>query len=224
MRRPKPSIPGTLLPGSEKVINVAAVRFTVALHQLALPWATVPKGLLFTFCVLIAGSIGAALGAERVVRPDGDVDLVDNASNPPFAVFRRELRNPGSEDREVRTIEFTQEITLKGVATEYRTLGVDGPKSADSATSSYLFLGVARPNATDGVVGGWMTQERGSGSVHSHGAGDSLSITGRLEFGRLRIKPGQSVISDAFVIGRFSDARNGLEAYASAIAAANEIR
>ncbi|MCL5097483.1 MAG: hypothetical protein M1608_08140, partial [Candidatus Omnitrophica bacterium] len=44
---------------------------------------------------------------------------------------------------------------------------VDGLKGADSAASSYLFLGVARPNASDGIVAGWITQERGSGSVHS---------------------------------------------------------
>ncbi|MCL5096337.1 MAG: alpha-galactosidase, partial [Candidatus Omnitrophica bacterium] len=103
-------------------------------------------------------------------------------------------------------------------------LGVDGLKGADSAASSYLFLGVARPNASDGIVAGWITQERGSGSVHSKANARGLIITGRLEFGLLRIKPGQTIITDAFVIGRFADARQGLETYADTIAKENQIR
>jgi hypothetical protein len=161
---------------------------------------------------------------ERITRPDGDVDLIETQPGSPFTICRRELRNPGAAEREVRVIEFTRQVPLAGPAKEYRTLGVDGLKGAESAASSHLFLGVARPDAGDGTVAGWITQERGSGSVHSKATDQGLAITGRLEFGRLRLKPGQSVTTDAFVIGGFTDARHGLETYADAIAKANGIK
>ena len=101
---------------------------------------------------------------------------------------------------------------------------MDGLKGAETPASSHLFLGVARPDASQGTVAGWITQERGSGSVHSHATGQVLTITGRLDYGGLRIKPGQSVTTDAFVMGQFADARQGLETYADRIAEANRIR
>jgi hypothetical protein len=163
-------------------------------------------------------------GNERIIRPDGDVDLIDTQSGSPFTTIRRELRNPGFTDREVRTIEFVRKVPLAGAATEYRTFGVDGLKVADSPVSSYLFLAIARPDASHGTVAGWVTQERGSGSVHVQFSDQVLTITGRLEYGRLRIKPGQTVTTDAFVIGEFPDARQGLETYADTIARVNHIK
>jgi len=172
--------------------------------------------LLFPLDSLSAG--------ERIPRPDGDVDLSEPMAGTPFTTYRRELRNPGSTDREVRTIEFDLEAPLGAAAAAYRTLGVDGLKGAEARASSYLFLGVARPDASDSVVAGWLTQERGSGSVHSATNRSGLALTARLEYGRLRIKPGQTVITDAFVMGRFADARQGLEAYADAIARGHQIK
>ena len=51
-------------------------------------------------------------------------------------------------------VEFTQPLTLAAPAKAYRTLGVDRLKGAESAASSYLFLNVARPDASDSVVAG----------------------------------------------------------------------
>jgi len=169
-------------------------------------------------------SPGLPAATERIPRPDGDVDLIETRAESPFTVFRRELRNPGNSDREVRLVEFTRTVPLVGTSKEFRTLGVDGLKNAESPASSYLFLAVSRPDASDGTVAGWITQERGSGSAHSHATNGGVRITGRLEFGRLRIKPGQSVTTDAFVIGWFADARLGLETYADTIAQVNRIK
>ena len=134
------------------------------------------------------------------------------------------LRSPAATERITRLDGDVDLVSLAGMAKDYRTLGVDGMKGADLAASSYLFLAVAKPDASDGTVAGWTTQERGSGSVHSRSTDQGLTITGRLEFGRLRIKPGQSVTTDAFVLGQFEDAREGLETYAEAIAKANRIK
>jgi len=163
-------------------------------------------------------------GTERIAHPDGDVDLIETEVAAPFTSFRRGLRNPGTTNREVRVVEFTRQVPLSAPVREYRTLGVDGLKGAESAASSYLFLAAGKPDASDGVVAGWITQERGSGSVHTQATERGLTIIGRLEFGRLRIKPGQSVTTDAFVIGSFTDAREGLEAYADTIAKVNRIK
>lgn len=172
---------------------------------------------------LLLPPLAASNAGERMPRPDGDIDLIEPLAGTPFTSYRRELRNPGATDREVRTIEFIREVPLDAPASAYRTLGVDGLKGAEAPAASYLFLGVARPDATDGAVGGWLTQERGSGSVHSRTNASGLVITARLEFGRLRLKPGQRIVTDAFVLGRFADARRGLEAYADAIAGAHRI-
>lgn len=178
--------------------------------------------LLALMCWPLAVNTTAA--PERIARPDGDVDWVEKQDGSPFTTYRRELHNSGSTDREVRMIEFVHEAHLTGMAKDYRNLGVDGLKGADSPASSYLFLAVAKPDASAGTVAGWLTQERGSGSVHYRTNENRMSFTGRLEFGRLRIKPGQKVVTDAFVIGSFADARLGLETYADAIARANGIK
>jgi hypothetical protein len=169
-------------------------------------------------------AINAAAAPERIARPDGDVDLVEKQDGSPFTTYRRELHNSGTTAREVRMIEFVHEVPLTGIAKDYRTLGVDGLKGADSPDSSYLFLALAKPDASAGTVAGWITQERGSGSVHCKPGDNGLSITGRLEFGRLIIKPGEKVVTDAFVMGSFADARLGLEGYADLIAKTNQIK
>jgi hypothetical protein len=182
------------------------------------------KRIALATCWLLSFPLLSTAGTRLVNRPDGDVDIIETVSGSPFSTWRRKLHNTGSNDREVKVIEFTSEIPLSRPAKEYRTLGVDGLKGAELAVSSYLFLSVAKPDATDGIVAGWITQERGSGSVHSKATDRGLTITGRLEFGRLRLKPGQTISTDAFVIGNFKDAREGLETFGDAIAKANHIK
>lgn len=166
----------------------------------------------------------APAATERIDRSDGDIDLIETGTGSPFTLYRRELRNSGATDREVKVIEFSRVFSFTQPVKEYRTLGVDGLKNAEAAASSHLFLAVAKPDASQSVVVGWITQERGSGSVHSQAADHGIKITGRLNYGRLRIKPGQQVTTDALAVGPFNDARLGLEAYADAIAKANQIR
>ena len=167
-------------------------------------------------------TVNAAI--KRVVRDNGDVDLFETQPSSPFTTFRRELHNLGSTDREERGFSFAFQMPVASPAKNFRILGVDGLNKSWTPTTSYLFLAVAKPDASEGTVAGWLTQERGSGSVHCEATDLSLNISARLEFGRLRIKPGQTVVTDAFVFGKFADARLGLEAYADAIAKANQIK
>ena len=83
---------------------------------------------------------------------------------------------------------------------------------------SYAFLAVVDPRKRSGVVGGWLTHDRGSGVVFSPVAGDVVRIRSQLDYGRLRIKPGGDAATETFALGYFDDARLGLEAYADGIA------
>jgi hypothetical protein len=182
------------------------------------------KSIVYTTALMSLLAAFSIARAERTVRPDGDIDIIEPIRGTPFVAWRRELRNRSTSDREVKVIEFTREIRLDSPTKEYRTLGVDGLKSAEESASSYLFLGVAKPDASESTIAGWVTQEHGSGSVHSKSTPNGLSITGRMEFGRLRIKPGQKFTTDAFALCQFPDGRVGLEAFADAIARMNRIK
>ena len=54
--------------------------------------------------------------------------------------------------------------------------------------------------------------------------GDAIGIKAQLDYGRLRIKPGQDAEGETFALGYFDDARLGLEAYADAIAKVYSIK
>ena len=160
---------------------------------------------------------------ERIPRADGDVDMVERHANLPFVLYRRELRNTGSEVRVVRSIEFTRRIRASGPLSDYRSLSVDALRKGDQEASSYLSLSLARPDASDATVAGWVTQELGSGIVFLKPDGDAWALTARLDFGKLTVAPGKPVVSDAFALGTFDDARLGLESYAACIARENDI-
>ncbi len=63
-----------------------------------------------------------------------------------------------------------------------------------------------------------MTHDRGSGVVFSPVESDVARVVAQIDYGRLRIKPGQDARTETFALGWFDDARLGLEAYADAIA------
>jgi hypothetical protein len=74
-------------------------------------------------CLLSLPILGATLlllplaspaATERLVRPDGDVDVIETDAGSPFTTFRRELRNAGPPNREVRMVEFVRPISLPG--------------------------------------------------------------------------------------------------------------
>lgn len=178
----------------------------------------------FLLALLLGPPSWTEAAEQRLPRSDGDVDLVEITQGGRVLNYRRELHNAGAVDREVRLLEFTHEVGLDAPTRDYRVLGVDGLHPAAQPASSHLFLAVARPDASSAVVAGWLTQERGSGSVHTQPRERALTITARLEFGVLRLKPGQILVTDTFSVRRQEDARIGLEQYADTIARLHHIR
>ena len=77
---------------------------------------------------------------------------------------------------------------------------------------------MADPASRAGVIGGWLTHERGSGVVFTAVKDGTVNLQARQEYGHLPIEPGKSVVSETFILGWFADARLGLEAWADAVA------
>ena len=93
-------------------------------------------------------------------------------------------------------------------------LGTGGLVSLDQNKGSYMWSAVANPDTRNGVVGGWITSDRGSGIVRT----EKRTLVPHVDFGRLLLRPRAAEPLETFAVGYFDDARLGLEAYADAIA------
>ncbi|MCX6974343.1 MAG: hypothetical protein NTZ94_08620, partial [Verrucomicrobia bacterium] len=100
---------------------------------------------------------------------------------------------------------------------EITTLGTGGLLAPAQNPGSYAFLSIVDPKTRAGVVGGWLTHDRGSGVVFSPVKDDTVRMQAQIDYGCLRIKPGEEAVAETFAVGYFDDARFGLEAYADAI-------
>ena len=191
--------------------------------------------------ILTAGRLGAAGGTYKVVRvphttfgdgdgievdhPDGNRQTVALHPGLPFVLFSGTLHNGTASDVVLNRVPtVSAQVDLGKPLAAIRTLGTGGLLPAEKNPGSYAFLAVVDPESRSGVVGGWLTHDRGSGVVFSPVQQDAVRIQAQLEYGRLRIKPGQDAAMETFAIGHFDDARLGLEAYADAVARVYSIK
>jgi len=193
--------------------------------------ASKPLGKTFLSDGKLRGKGGTATSGEAVDRnfgkgrcidvayPDGNHDAVILCSGLPFVLFRSTLHNGGGEPIVLNHIPSVSAVADLGKpASHLRTLGTGGLLEPARNPGSYAFLAVVDPQSRAGVVGGWLTHDRGSGVVFSPVNGNVTRIQSQLDYGRLRIKPGGDSVTETFAVGYFDDARFGLEAYADAIA------
>ena len=160
---------------------------------------------------------GQGQGIE-IIYPDGNQEVVALYPNLPFVTFRSTFRNAGNELlvlNHVPTVSAAVDLgkPLSGIS----TLGTGGLLEPDKNPGSYAFLSMADPQTRAGVVGGWLTHDRGSGVVFSPVKDGTARIQAQIDYGRLRIKPGAEAVGEWFALGYFDDARFGLEAYADAV-------
>jgi hypothetical protein len=154
----------------------------------------------------------------------GDVAL-EAYPGLPFVLVRETLKN--TTDKEVdfqKVVPATLTLDLGRAAAELKTMGTGGLLAPDKNPGSYLFLTCADPATREGVVAGWITQKKGSGTVFSSVKDGKVELKAQTEQGHLILKPGESATLDAFAIGHFDDTRLGEEALASAIAKAHGIK
>jgi hypothetical protein len=162
-------------------------------------------------------NFGKGQGVE-IAYPNGNREVVALHSGLPFVTFRSILRNNGNEPVVLNHVPTVSAAVDLGVPpTEVNTLGTGGLFPPDKNPGSYVFLGVVDPKTRSGVVGGWLTHDRGSGVVFSSVEDGAARLQAQIEYGCLRIKPGEEAVAETFAIGYFDDARFGLEDYADAI-------
>jgi len=157
--------------------------------------------------------------AIEIARPDGSVDRVSLYPNLPFVLLRSVLHNAGAEAVVANKVELlSTAVDLGKPAEALRAWGTGGLTAVDKHPGSYVYLALADPATRRGVVGAWLTFDRGSGVVFSSREGEAARLSARVEYGRLRLAPGASAETETFAIGLFEDARDGLEGWAEAVA------
>lgn len=164
----------------------------------------------------------AAFGAGQamaVTAADGAGESFQVFPGLPFVLHQSLLVNTGTTAAVLNKVPLMDAaLDLGRSADQLVALGTGGLKPLAQNVGSYAWMAVADPASRSGVVGGWLTHERGNGVVFTEVKGGTLNLEARLEYGRLRIEPGKSVVSETFIIGWFADARLGLEAWADAVA------
>jgi len=218
---------------SEAATRIENDRYTVSIEASdgTFTIATKPGGIT----VLTAGKLSGSGGTAKIVKlsdktlgkgkgievtyANGNREVVALYPGLPFVTFRSILHNGGSEPvvlNHVATV--SAGIDLGKPLAEIKTLGTGGLLAPATNPGSYAFLTIVDPQTRSGVVGGWLTHDRGSGVVFSPVKDNAVRMQAQIDYGRLRIKPGQDAVAEMFAIGYFDDARFGLEAYADAIA------
>jgi hypothetical protein len=136
----------------------------------------------------------------------------------PFLLITREVKNGGTTEIDLqKAVPASFTLDLGKPANELKTVGTGGLLPVDKNPGSYFFLAVADPATRHGVVAGWLTQDRGSGTVFSGIKDGKTELKMQLEHGHLFLQPGKSAKLDTLAIGYFSDARLGLEQFADAV-------
>jgi hypothetical protein len=143
----------------------------------------------------------------------------------PFVLYQSTLVNTTAAATTLNKVPLVDAVLDLGKpADQCVALGTGGLKPLPQNVGSYAWMALADPVTRAGVVGGWLTHERGNGVVFAKSGGGKASFEARLEYGCLRIEPGKSVATETFVIGWFADARLGLEAWADAVAKRMDIK
>lgn len=128
----------------------------------------------------------------------------------PFALIRGSVK--GGE-----TFSVTNKVQYPAIVLEdkglNRAFGSGGLFPMSGNPGSYMWCAAVNAETGRGVVGGWVSADRGSGVVLTRDG----TIIPRVDFGRLPIQPGATEMLETFAVGCFEDARFGLEAYADVI-------
>jgi hypothetical protein len=154
-----------------------------------------------------------------VAHADGGSARIALFPKLPFALVRTTLANKGATVAEHNRVQTASlDVRLGKPAEEIRTFGTGGLIAPGQKPGSYAYLAVVDPPTRRGVVGAWLTHERGSGVVFGRTEGERVYLDARIDYGKLRLPPGKTEELETFAVGWFDDARLGLEAWADAVA------
>lgn len=143
----------------------------------------------------------------------------------PFFFVQQTFKNAGSDVLDIQTKKLlTFSVDLQKPSSELKTLGTAGLLDADKNPGSYVFLTTVDPATRNGVVAGWVTNEKGSGILFSKTENNLVQIDAKIEYGHFRNPAGKTEVSETLAIGYFDDARLGQEQYADLLAKENKIK
>lgn len=159
-------------------------------------------------------------GTELTIWDQFDNSIKVSVFNTlPFVLIQKTIRNQTSQEMKIDKVAMLEgRLSLPSNLSDYKTMSSAGLKPAITNIGSYMYLAVGNQKNNEGVVCAWLTANRGSGIVFSNKLKDQLQLKASIDYGDLRIAPGQSVDSETLVIGYHNDIRTGLELYADAIA------
>ncbi len=157
--------------------------------------------------------------AIRYLHSDGNSDTITLYTNLPFALFQSTLTNASAltvVSNHIHTL--TAQVNLNESVSSLKALGTGGLTTPGGNPKSYAWLAVADPQSRNGVVGAWLTTDRGSGIVLGAVNGSLVQFDAQIDYGRLQFLPGQTNALEIFALGYFNDTRVGLETWASEVA------
>lgn len=161
---------------------------------------------------------------DKVSESRFDRDVTSRIKGTSFTRTYRVLENRSDVERIVTTLSFRKILGPVAKFQGHRILGLDGLSDINKGTDSHMFAAIAHPDGTNATIAGWLTQNRGSGSMHCRVDGGQLVLEARLNYGRLVLKPGERLTTDAWVFAAGINGPHGLEDYADRIAAEYKIK
>lgn len=143
----------------------------------------------------------------------------------PFLFVQQIIRNKTINEIDVQTKKLLSfSIDFQKPISELKTLGTGGLLDVDKNPGSYVFLTTVDPATRNGVVAGWLTNEKGSGVLFSKSSADLVQIDAQIEYGHYRIPAGKTDTTESLAIGFFDDARLGEEQFADLLVKENKIK
>lgn len=142
-----------------------------------------------------------------------------------FLFIKETVVNSSAEHKTLQKVKsFSFLVDLQQPLHRIKTLGTGGLLSPKANPGSYVFLTTVDTATREGVVTGWLTNERGSGVIFSDTNDNMVKIEPQIDYGRLLIPAKSSVGLETLLVGYFKDARLGEENFASLIARKQHIQ
>lgn len=160
-----------------------------------------------------------------VIRDTSTTTTIVLSESAPFAFINTQLHNHGTDSITLRKLDIPElTLDIEAPGNTLCTLGTGGRKPHDQPEGSYTYHALADALSRNGILCGWLTQQRGVGLfVPEHRDGKNL-LQPQLDFGQMTLKPGTTRNTDTLLIGFFEDIRHGLEQYADTIAETLDIQ
>lgn len=188
--------------------NVTPNGFNGTILRKAMVSTTFGKGNALVFNTSDGGSISFTLYASQ-----------------PFLFVNQIVKNGGKGFMDVQKLNpVSFSVDLNQPVSRIKTLGTGGLLAADKNPGSYVFLTTVDPITRNGVVAGWLTNEKGSGVLFSGINNNLVEIKTQIDYGRFRLAAGATEATETLLIGYFDDARLGEEQFADAIAKQQKIK